>query len=62
VTSRDRDEVGEAFERDDIAVVQSCGDRLPQRHDLGHVTPLDGVGSPIAMFARRTHGLYTKHM
>ena len=36
VSGRVRDQVGEALERDDVAVVDELGDRLGERDDLGH--------------------------
>ena len=42
VARRERDEVGEAFQRDGVAVADQPGHRLRQRHDLRHVGKASG--------------------
>jgi hypothetical protein len=38
VAGRKRDQVGEALQRDRVAVVDERGDRVVERHDLSHPT------------------------
>ena len=44
VARGERDEVGEALERDGVAVADQLGHRLGQRHDLRHMGKASGTG------------------